>query len=193
MSARTWRLKLEEVQQRHADSIVAAQEWKNVAENRLMMLHGINALLCQHLQTMHTAGEVLGCSLSDDIATEPMPEGVSGMEVYAEILSQLDIAGSFSTNLANEASSLTLTLSDVLGYALSAVSVSRPTADVMPSKELPIRGPAPSVKVSTSSTDVHTQDVNTDLIVQKAREVKERNDERNDSILSLFSPGQIKY
>lgn len=129
MSARQWKIRLEE-NQRHLGLVeTAAREWQAVAENRRQLLILINTDLKSDILALANIGEVFGCdpAVSEELLRDP-PDP-SGAELYKSIHTKLSAVAAFIGSLTREALSLQVTLDDVYTIAAEAVSPPRPHCD----------------------------------------------------------------
>jgi len=130
MSARQWKARLEECQQKLSETNIAALEWKKVAENRMTLIQRLDETLSHNLSDLVAVGEVFGVSvqLTDDVWTP-----TSGMEagvIAMYIMGKLEAVAEYQRALLSEASTIQVTLHDTYSLACEAVTVARPSMDL---------------------------------------------------------------
>jgi len=130
MSARTWRQRLEECQQKLGHSVTTAQEWKLVAENRLELLRRIDRSLVQHMDALKDAGDIFGVGYPIDQEAWTDTIHFDGGTVASYIMGKIEAASLYTRELIKEASSIQVTLSDTYDHACAALQVGRPTQDL---------------------------------------------------------------
>jgi len=131
MSASQWKRRLEECQQKLADAIVAAQEWRQVANNRLELIRRVDSTLSHNLEALVHVGEIFGVQviLPDDVWTPT--DGMDGGSVTMYIMGKLESVAEYQKTLLQEASTIQVTLNDTYDLACEAVTVGRPAQDLI--------------------------------------------------------------
>jgi hypothetical protein len=130
MSARQWKIRLEECQAKLGEATLAAKEWREVAENRLILIRRLDKTLSHNLEDLVKVGEVFGVevNLGDGVWTPTA--GMEGGAVVMYIMGKLEAVAEYQARLLREASAIQVTLNDTYELACAAVSVSRPSMDL---------------------------------------------------------------
>lgn len=108
----------------------SAREWKQVADNRLLLLTVVDSTLNAQIYQLLKVGTIFGVSPEDPGMPTADLRVHSADDITSFILHKIGAASSFTAHLADEAASLQLTLSSTLSIALEAQSVERPVLDL---------------------------------------------------------------
>lgn len=131
MSARLWKMRLEECQAKLGNATMAASEWKDVADNRLELLHRLDRAFTSTLEALIDVGEIFGVAadLPEDVWTPT--DTYDGGTTAMYIMGKLEAAAVFQRNLLQQAIGIQSALHDTYDIACQAVEVSRPTEDLV--------------------------------------------------------------
>lgn len=130
MSARQWKVRLEECQQKLGEATLAAAEWKTVAENRLKLLRRLDSTLSHNLEDLVRVGEIFGLSVDFEDGVWTETHAMDGGLVAMYAMGKLEAVADYQAGLLKEASSIQLTLNDTYTLACEATVVARPTVDL---------------------------------------------------------------
>jgi len=130
MSAYQWRKRLEECQEKLGASTISAQEWKKVAENRLILLQRLDSAITEHLLSVAETGVIFGVTHDIEAEAWESTKGFSGGQLASYIMGKIEIASIYTRDLMKEAAAVQVTLSDTYDHACKALEVGRPTDDL---------------------------------------------------------------
>lgn len=130
MSANHYKGQLQDTLVKLQGSQVSAREWRQVANNRLLLLVAIDGALNIQIHHLLKVGTTFGVSPQDPGMPVADLDRHSADEVASFILQKIDAASSFTANLTREAVSLQATLLETLSVALSAQEIPRPVMDL---------------------------------------------------------------
>jgi len=130
MSARHYKQQLDIALAKLNAQTIAAREWKTVADNRLLLLTAVDASLNTQISLLLQVGAVFGIRPQDPDVPVADPHIHSADEMVSFILHKVAAASEFTAALTRESHEVQMKLSDVLGIALDAVAVDRPTCDL---------------------------------------------------------------
>lgn len=127
-----WRVMLPSLQETIQHERAAAQEWKKVAESRLVFLQHIDKALTLMLGQASRIERVFNVD-APEFGVGEAPRGSSGEEVARLIRMKMSCLVTFTGNLAQEAQAAEKTIVDVYALAQEASKTFKPTVDIAPS------------------------------------------------------------
>lgn len=130
MSARQWKIRLEESQRRYGEVELAAREWRQVAENRLALIGRLDKVLSHCLEDLVGVGEIFGVSVQLPEEVWTPTEGMDAGSVVMYIMGKIEAMADFQAALLKESSEVQVTLNDTYTLACQAVGVQRPQMDL---------------------------------------------------------------
>lgn len=126
-----WRIILPDLQATINKERAAAQEWKKVAESRLVFLQHIDKALTIMIGKAASVERVFNVD-APDVQIPEAPGGSSGEEVARCVRAKMSALVTFTGNLAQEALAAEQTMVDVYAIAQEALVTNRPTTDIAP-------------------------------------------------------------
>jgi hypothetical protein len=136
MSARQWRNRLEDSQRQLTEAVTAANEWKKVADNRLEMIHHVDAAIKVQLASLKEVGEIFSVAPILDDANWVDTADMDGAGTAMYTMGKIESVSIYLKELVEAAASIELALSDTLGLATEALSVAKPSSDTTVPQDL---------------------------------------------------------
>jgi hypothetical protein len=130
MSARTYKLQLDQALKLLSEQTTAAKEWRAVAINRLTLLADVDAVLGSQIEVLMKIGTIFGVDPSDPGIPSTAAGGYSGEEIMRASIKRINAISAFTANLTQEATDLQATLNSALTIALEGQAIGRPTEDI---------------------------------------------------------------